>query len=364
MLMIEPPLPASTIAWPNTWQAKNTLVRSISRMRCHSASPISKKGVPEFTPAAFNRMSTWPKRPRTVPSASSRLVLLVASEHTPMAPRPRLSIERARASAPSLLTSRMAISAPASAKPVAIAPARTPPPPITTATWPVSEKNPLSDMPRWYQSDASAGAQSPPESSALLFVPHQRPVDLAGDGLRQRPRILRPRHRQRLPADQAMPRHAEQFQKTALPAQRKLRQHRVPETRLHQALDGFRIVGLHDHPRRNPQLAEEGVDTQTHVAARRIEQKRRIPQLFRLQLDDLGAAGAPMGRTQPQQLLLKQRQNSEFVLGNGHGEQAQIEPPRQQAGDDFLGLGHRHQNLVLRNPAAQQAQRLAQTVDQ
>src|ERR1022692_665280 len=60
MLVMEPPFPASTIALPNTWQARNTLVRSISRMRCHSASLISKKGVPEFTPAAFNRMSTWP----------------------------------------------------------------------------------------------------------------------------------------------------------------------------------------------------------------------------------------------------------------------------------------------------------------
>ena len=71
-----------------------------------------------------------------------------------------------------------------------------------------------------------------------------------------------------------------------------------------------------------------------------------------------------MGRTKPQQLLLKQRQNGELVLGNGHGDQAQIEAAGQQAGDDFLGRGHGHQNLSLRKPAAQQAQRLAEAVDQ
>ena len=61
MLMIEPPRPASTIAFPNTWQPRKTLRRLTSMMRCHSASSISKNGVAELMPAAFSRMSTRPK---------------------------------------------------------------------------------------------------------------------------------------------------------------------------------------------------------------------------------------------------------------------------------------------------------------
>ena len=58
---MDPPLPASTMALPNTWQARKTLRKSTSRMRSHSASSISKNGVPELMPAAFKTISTPPK---------------------------------------------------------------------------------------------------------------------------------------------------------------------------------------------------------------------------------------------------------------------------------------------------------------
>src|ERR1017187_3389390 len=270
MLMMEPPRAPSTIALPNTWQARNTLVKSMFRMRCHSASVISKNGVPEFTPAAFTRISTWPKRARTAVRACSRLVLLVASQHTPMAAHPSAWMDCARASAPSLLTSRMATPAPAFASPVAIAPAMTPPPPMTTAAWPVSEKIPFSAI----------GFDGIRAQCLKTSTPHQRRMNHSGDRLGQRSRVLGTRHGQRLPAHQAMTRHAEEFQETALPAQRELRQDRVAEAGLHQALDGFGIVGLHDHSGRNAEFAEKGVDAQPHVAPVRIKQKLGVAQLF------------------------------------------------------------------------------------
>ena len=104
---------------------------------------ISKNGVPEFTPAALTKMSTRPKRFSTSSSVCCRAVLLVASQATPIAPRPSVSIDLALASAFSLVLPRIATSDPAWANPVAIAPPRTPPPPITTATLPVNEKSPL-----------------------------------------------------------------------------------------------------------------------------------------------------------------------------------------------------------------------------
>src|SRR5271157_1536354 len=161
MLMMEPPRPASTITLPNTWHARKTLFKLISRMRCHSCSLISKNGVLEFTPAALIRVSTCPKRWSTVSRAFSRSALLAASQWMPTACRPSEAMAVARASAASANTSRMAMSEPACASPVAIAPARTPPPPITTATWPAREKSASSDMPKCYQLARSESRRCP-----------------------------------------------------------------------------------------------------------------------------------------------------------------------------------------------------------
>ena len=53
MLMIEPPSPRSTISLPKIWQARNMLFRFTERIRSHSSSVISKKGVPELMPGAL-----------------------------------------------------------------------------------------------------------------------------------------------------------------------------------------------------------------------------------------------------------------------------------------------------------------------
>ena len=110
-------------------------------MRCHSCSPISKKGVPELMPAAFSRMSTCPNSSSVASSARARSTLLAASAWIAMARRPNSRMDFARASAFSSIRSTIATSAPAWANPVAIAPASTPPPPMTTAICPSSEKS-------------------------------------------------------------------------------------------------------------------------------------------------------------------------------------------------------------------------------
>ncbi len=137
--MIAPPFPASTICSPNTWQARKTLRRLMSSNFCHSASVISKKWVPELTPAAFMSISTPPNSSTARRRASNSADFRVASQATAMAWPPAARIASARASACAKFRSATTTRAPAPANPIAISPASTPPPPTTTAVLPDKE---------------------------------------------------------------------------------------------------------------------------------------------------------------------------------------------------------------------------------
>ena len=136
MLMIDPPCPAATRCLPNTWQPKNTPLRLTRTMRSNSSSVMSKNGVAELMPAPLTTMSTRPERCSTASSSASISALLVASAAWNHAGRrPLRSLRYAPRPFPALRPT-ITTSAPALARPSAIAPHSSPVPPMTTATLP------------------------------------------------------------------------------------------------------------------------------------------------------------------------------------------------------------------------------------
>src|SRR5438270_12445751 len=52
-----------------------------------------------------------------------------------------------------------------------------------------------------------------------------------------------------------------------------LGEYRVAETRLHEALDRFRVISLHQHVRRHAELVDKPVDDNAHIASLWVKQK-------------------------------------------------------------------------------------------
>src|SRR5258706_9090886 len=140
-LIIDPPWPDSTRWRPNTWQPKNTLLRLTRRIRSNSSSVISRNGVAELTPAPFTTTSTRPARCSTAARRASSAGLLVASAAWNHARPPLASMLARRAAAFCSLRPPITTSAPAPARPSAIAPHNSPVPPMTTATLSLRENS-------------------------------------------------------------------------------------------------------------------------------------------------------------------------------------------------------------------------------
>ena len=124
-------------------------------------------------------------------------------------------------------------------------------------------------------------------------------------------------------------------------------EYRVAEPCLHQTLDGFGIGCFHDHPRDHINVLKKFIDDLPHVAALGIEQERSPSQLGSFHQCNVAAAHAFCRRTQHQQLLLEQRQHREVFFANWQRDQAQIETPIVQTGDNFLRHTHRHPDLCV-----------------
>ena len=89
-----------------------------------------------FPPAPFRRMSTVPNFSRMVSRAASRLALSRTFAPTAMAVPPSLVISSTTFCAASTLRSQTATFAPLAARAFANSEQRTPPPPVTRATFP------------------------------------------------------------------------------------------------------------------------------------------------------------------------------------------------------------------------------------
>ena len=142
------PVPFSSMGRAKTWLARIAPVRLVSRMAAHSSSETSRLGVRLVRPAAFSRMSTLPKACRTASRSFSRDTRSVTSEGTRRLRRPLASTALAVSSTTSARREVATTSAPASARPMAMARPRPEVPPRTTATLPARSRaaSPTSDL--------------------------------------------------------------------------------------------------------------------------------------------------------------------------------------------------------------------------
>ena len=134
------PVPFSSMGRAKTWLARIAPVRLVSRMAAHSSSGTSRLGVRLVRPAAFKRMSTLPNACRTASRSFSRDARSVTSEGTRRLRRPLASTALAVSSTTSARREVATTSAPASARPMAMARPRPEVPPRTTATLPARSR--------------------------------------------------------------------------------------------------------------------------------------------------------------------------------------------------------------------------------
>ena len=199
-------------------------------------------------------------------------------------------------------------------------------------------------MSRWYQ-------------GAAPLNPSPTPRQPLGDRLRQRPRVLRRgiasacRRTRRWPTTRNSSR------------KRPDRAAKTPagwrsQNRTRRDVDGLRIVRLHDDAPSNPDLVEEAVDAQAHVASL-VEENGASATLP-------AASARPCrlhfrsGTDEAPATLPRTRQNGEPILHDGHGDQTEVEAAGKERRRSPRWL-RRSPDLGLRKPAPQQAQRLAET---
>ena len=122
---------------PNIWQARSVPVRLVSITRLQSASSISSTGALCVIPAAFTRISTLPNSSSTASCNACTESRSSTSLATRNVRRPSASISAAAFSTCSSRRELATTSAPASARPSAIACPSPVVPPVTTATLPL-----------------------------------------------------------------------------------------------------------------------------------------------------------------------------------------------------------------------------------
>ena len=144
MLMMLP-LPFSTITLPNTWDARNVPRKFRLNTHCTASGGRSKKGCSGVVvacfllpPAPLMRMSTVPHFSSTASRAASSDSRLRTSAFTAIASPPAATMSSTTFCAASGKMSSTATLTPAFARARLMAPHSTPPPPVTTATCPLT----------------------------------------------------------------------------------------------------------------------------------------------------------------------------------------------------------------------------------
>src|SRR6266480_1223926 len=141
---------------------------------------------------------------------------------------------------------------------------------------------------------------SPPAS-----ILNQGGLEKTGDGFRQLSRTLGLRRRERQTPLQAMTFDAKLLKEVRTPPQSVLGKYGVAEARFYQALDGFRVIRLHQHMRCHTDLVEKPVDDQPHVAALGIEQKWDPREFQSSHRADVSAAHVVSRGAHDEQLFVK-----------------------------------------------------------
>src|SRR5256884_8703454 len=110
-----------------------------------------------------------------------------------------------------------------------------------------------------------------------------------------------------------------------------LGEYRVAETRLHEALDRFRVISLHQHVRRHADLVEKPVDDHAHIASLWVKQKGDAGEFRSSQRADVSAAHLVCRGAHDEQFFVKKRNEEKAGLGNGERDERQVKAAIEQA---------------------------------
>jgi hypothetical protein len=183
--------------------------------------------------------------------------------------------------------------------------------------------------------------------SAVGSAVDQGAAQKAGDGLRQLSRTIGLRRCECQTSSQAMTGDAKFLEEVRTSPQCVLRKYRVPETRFHQSLNCFGVIGFHHHTRRHADFAEKFIYYQPHVASLGIEQKWQVGPFRGPHRADMSAANFVCRGANDKQLFIKQRNKPEVGFGNGERDERQIEAAIEQAGNHLLRYANGHPNFGI-----------------
>jgi len=203
------------------------------------------------------------------------------------------------------------------------------------------------------------------EIHAAEILGLQHCLQRTGDRFGQLARIISAHHCQSEYAADAMTLDPKCLKETAraLP-QCVLRQNRITKSRLHQSLDSFRVIRFHYHARGHSNLFELSINDLAQVASLGIKQEWHVSQISWLDRPDASVSGLFACVPQNQQLLFKQRHNSEAIFRHRERDQAQIKAAAVQAFNGLFGWTNRNSDLSVRILFSQLPQRLSQLINQ
>ena len=184
------------------------------------------------------------------------------------------------------------------------------------------------------------------------------------DGLSELPRTFGVCHGKREAASQAMARHAKFLEKMRTAAESVLRKDRMSEAGFDEALDGFRVVRLHNNAGRDAQLFEIAINDKTNVAALRVEEEWDAVEFRRAEDADVAAADFAGGRAHDEELFIKKRNELEVGFRYWKRDESEIKTAIEQACHHFFSDSDCDANFRVGKLLPEFAQRAAQLVNE
>src|SRR6267154_4984726 len=149
-------------------------------------------------------------------------------------------------------------------------------------------------------------------------------AEKTGDGFGQLSRTLGARRRECQAPLQAMTFDTKLLKEVRTSPQSMLGEYRVAETRLHEALDRFRVISLHQHVGCHPDLVEKPVDDHAHIASLWVKQKGGAGEFRSSQRADMSAARLVCRGAHDEQFFVKKRNEEKADFGNGERDERQV----------------------------------------
>ena len=157
---------------------------------------------------------------------------------------------------------------------------------------------------------------------------------------------------------------AELLEKMRAAAQGVLGKNGIAESGFNETLDGFGVAGFHDDAWGDADFGEKAVDDVAHVAGLWIEEERDIGELRGADGSNLAAANFVGGGADDEELLVEEGNDTELGLGDGKGDEGEVETAVKEAGDHFFGDADSDADFGVGKALAKLAERTAQLVDQ